>query len=173
MYLTASPPPSIFLWLVLIAEEDWSWNCWVLNTNGVVWFCVESSLTLGWWELFLMEMPFIYFQKCSEKSELLSVRKAAFSISQETAQTVGDSWQSCGSRLPVWAWRRKRNPTSQAFVCGINMCCHIVIRVHNSVTQSIIPTLFIHQFFLFLLIHRLGLAYFLPSLLFPACRKLK
>lgn len=60
----------VSFWPVLIAEEDRSWNCWVLNTNGIMWFCVVSFFILGWGELFLMEIPFIYFQKHPEKKWL-------------------------------------------------------------------------------------------------------
>lgn len=54
----------VSFWPVLIAEEDWSWNR-VLNTNSIIWFCVALSFNLGQ-ELLLMEIPFIYFQKCPE-----------------------------------------------------------------------------------------------------------
>lgn len=115
-----------------------------------MWFCVESSLTLGWWELFLMEMPFIYFQKCSEKKKwtLVWAKSCLFHL-QETAQTVGGSWQSCGSRLPISMMAKEKLYLPDICVrykylpCHSHPCAPLSNPIHHShiIHPSIFPFL--------------------------------
>lgn len=67
-------------WLALIAKEDWSWNCWVLNTNSIEWFYVviffswdEESYFQGKYHLYLVHKMSI--KKKKKKSEFIWARK--------------------------------------------------------------------------------------------------
>lgn len=144
----ALPPLSMFLnffnsWRRLILELlslKCKWHCIVLCCTV---FCPGIKL-------FLVERPFIYFQKYPEKNgALLFGPKVGFSFSRRQCRLLESMalGRGCGSRLHKWTWQKANDKLQLTkHLCVVEICTlsHNHVHTYSSITQFIIPALFIN-----------------------------